>query len=183
MTTLVLEVAVVGAGGTAAAHARGVAATRGVLRIVAAVDPVPSRLRAFGERWAVPNLYYDLPTLLEAECSDLVALCSPPALHREQAVACIARGRAVLSHHPTALSLADLDAIAAATGPGRGAGGVFAGAFPERFAPADDPRTGLAAQLTAVHAALLAGEPPPVTLADTRSTVERLAGIRSGSRG
>jgi predicted dehydrogenase len=170
MSGPVLEVALVGAGGTATAHARAIAGSGGAVRIVAAVEPVPSRLRAFGERWGVPNLYYDLPTLLELERPAVVHLCSPPALHREHALICLAHEPVVLCDHPTQLTLADLDAIAAAGGTAR-----FAAAFPDRFGPPDDRRAGLVAQFAAVHAALLRGTPPPVTFAETRSTVERLA--------
>lgn len=169
MSGPVLEVALAGAGRTATAHARAIAESRGTIRIIAAVEPVPSRLRAFGERWAVPNLYYDLPTLLEVERPAVVHLCSPAALHREQALTCLAHDPVVLCDHPTELTLADLDAIAATGGTTR-----FAAVFPDRFGPPDDPRAGLAAQFAAVRAALLRGEPPPVTLADTRSTLERL---------
>ena len=82
--------------------------------LVAAVDVDWDRLLAFGQRHGVPRLYRDLDAMLAAEQPDLVHLCTPPGLHAEQAVGCLRRGVPVLCEKPPALSLAELDEIAAA---------------------------------------------------------------------
>lgn len=119
--------AIVGTGNIAGFHA---AALRrlGRSRITAATDVDPAALAAFGERWSVPRLYPDLDALLAAESPHLVHLCTPPGLHAPQAVAALSAGATVLCEKPPALSLAELDAIAAAAGPGR-----FATVFQHRF--------------------------------------------------
>jgi predicted dehydrogenase len=52
--------------------------------------------------------------LLDAESPDLIDLATPPGSHTPQAVACLERGLTVLCEKPPALSLAELDTIAAA---------------------------------------------------------------------
>lgn len=124
------DLALVGTGGIAEIHARDIAALGGRVRIVAAVDVDPDRLAAFSQRWDIPRRYTSLPEMLDAERPDIVDLCTPPGLHREQAVACLERDLTVLCEKPPALSLADLDAIAAAE---RAGDGHFATVFQHRF--------------------------------------------------
>jgi predicted dehydrogenase len=123
----VFDVVVVGTGGIAGLHAEQYAALGGRARVVAAVDVDAGRLRAFGQRHGVPRLYTGLDAALAAERPDLVDLCTPPGLHAEQALACLRRGLTVLCEKPPALSLGDLDTIAAA------GGDRFATVFQHRF--------------------------------------------------
>lgn len=109
-----IDVAIVGTGGISRAHADAVCSLDDRARLVAAVDVDAERLAGFGERFGVPRLYTDLDTMLERENPDVVSLCTPPGLHKDQALACLERGLVVLSEKPPALSLAELDAIAAA---------------------------------------------------------------------
>jgi predicted dehydrogenase len=140
------EVAIVGTGVIASVHAEQLALLGGRTKIVAAVDVDAGRLAAFADRWAVPRRYADLDAMLDAESPDLIHLCTPPGLHRGQAMACLARGRTVLCEKPPVLSLADLDAVAAA------GGDRFATVFQHRFGSGaeclrrlvDDPRLGRA---------------------------------------
>ncbi len=111
--TPVHDIAIVGTGGIAAIHAEAVTRLGGRARVVAAVDVDPGRLRAFGERFAVPRLSPDVASLLAAERPALVDLCTPPGMHAEQALACLGSGVPVLCEKPPALSLAELDTIAA----------------------------------------------------------------------
>lgn len=124
------DIAIVGTGGIAGYHAASLAQLAGRARIVAATDVDADRLEAFADQWSVPRRYPDLATLLDAERPDLVDLCTPPGLHREQAVACLWRGLRVLCEKPPALSLAELDEITAAA---RAGGGHFATVFQHRF--------------------------------------------------
>jgi predicted dehydrogenase len=128
--TRAFDIAVVGTGGIAGFHAESVASLAGRARIVAAVDTDPDRLASFCAKWSVPRGYSDLASLLEQERPDLVDLATPPALHAPQARACLARGLTVWCEKPPALSLAELDGIAAAE---RDGGGRFATVFQQRF--------------------------------------------------
>lgn len=124
------DVALVGTGGIADRHASDIERQGGRARIVAATDVDAGRLAAFGDKWGVPRRYPDLASLLGSEQPDLIALCTPPGLHRSQAVESLRRGVAVLCEKPPALSLAELDEIAAAEATG---GAPFATVFQQRF--------------------------------------------------
>jgi predicted dehydrogenase len=124
------DVAVVGTGGIAGVQADNLRRLDGRARIVAVADVDSDRLAAFADAHAVPHRYGELETLLDNESPDVIHLCTPPWLHREQAVRCLERGHTVLCEKPPALSLAELAAIAAAEAAG---GGRFATVFQHRF--------------------------------------------------
>jgi predicted dehydrogenase len=124
------DIAIVGTGGIAGFHAQALTGLADRVRVVAAVDVDEQRLAEFGARHAVPRLHRDLDELLAADAPDLVDLCTPPGLHTEQAIACLDRGVSVICEKPPALSLAELDRIAAHTGP---IGPHFATVFQHRF--------------------------------------------------
>jgi predicted dehydrogenase len=109
-----LRVGIVGTGGISRIHAENIARLDGRARIVAATDIDAERVRDFVETWNVDNGYPSLDALLASEDLDIVHLCSPPGLHKEQAIAALSKGINVLSEKPPALSLADMDEIAAA---------------------------------------------------------------------
>ena len=125
-----LRVGVVGTGGIAAAHARAVASLDGRARVVGACDIDVDRVRDFQHTWDVPIGTTSLEELLEAVDLDIVHLCSPPGSHKQQAVTALRRGIHVLSEKPPALSLAELDEIAAAEAAG---GAWFATVSQHRF--------------------------------------------------
>ncbi|HEU5472237.1 MAG TPA: Gfo/Idh/MocA family oxidoreductase [Actinophytocola sp.] len=124
------DVAIIGTGGIAAVQADNLRQLGDRVRLVAVADVDPERLAAFGEAWSVPRRYRDLDLLLGNESPDLIHLCTPPWLHREQAVRCLRAGHVVLCEKPPALSLAELADIAAAEQAG---GGRFATVFQHRF--------------------------------------------------
>ncbi|MFI0717733.1 Gfo/Idh/MocA family protein [Streptomyces sp. NPDC021224] len=125
-----VRVAIVGTGGIAGIHAQSLAALGGRAEIVAAADVDHARLDAFCDRWQVPGRFTGLDALLAGSPPDLVHLCTPPGLHKEQALACLAAGVPVLCEKPPTLSLADLDEIGAAE---RAGGAFFATVFQHRF--------------------------------------------------
>lgn len=129
-----LRIALVGTGGIAAIHARSLAQLDGAAQIVAATDIDPGRLEAFCAEWQVAHSYASLDQLLDATDAngplDIVHLCSPPGLHKEQAIAILLRGISVLSEKPPALSLHELDEIRAAEKAG---GASFATVSQHRF--------------------------------------------------
>ncbi|GAB1515050.1 Gfo/Idh/MocA family protein [Actinophytocola sp. KF-1] len=137
-----LSCAIVGTGVIAGFHAEALA---GRARIVAATDIDAAALATYASKWSVPSVYPTLDDLLEHEKPDLATLCTPPGLHAPQAIACLSRGVSVLCEKPPVLSLAELDAIEAATGDA-----FFATVFQHRFgsgaerlrALVGDPRLG-----------------------------------------
>lgn len=124
------DIAIVGTGAIAGLHAQALAELNGRARIVAAIDVDAGRLADFADRFAVPRRHGNLDELFAAGRPDLVILCTPPGLHADQAIACLQRGVGVICEKPPALSLAELDRIAAHTAPG---GPYFATVFQHRF--------------------------------------------------
>ncbi|WP_104127725.1 Gfo/Idh/MocA family protein [Cryobacterium sp. Y57] len=129
-----LRIALVGTGGIAAVHAEGIAQLHGAAHIVAATDIDPDRLQAFCAEWQVANSFASLEQLLDDANVDgpldIVHLCSPPGLHKEQAIAILLRGINVLSEKPPALSLQEFDEIRTAEKTG---GASFATVSQHRF--------------------------------------------------
>ncbi|MFC4036603.1 Gfo/Idh/MocA family protein [Streptomyces polygonati] len=124
------RVAVVGTGNIAAVHAQNLAGLADRAELVAAADIDRERLDAFCDRWNVSGRYHDLETLLAVARPDLVHLCTPPGLHKQQALTCLRAGVHVLCEKPPALSLAELDEIGAAQ---TARGASFATVFQHRF--------------------------------------------------
>jgi predicted dehydrogenase len=143
MARRAFDVAVVGTGGIAAVHAESLRRLDGRARVVAAVDIDRDRLVEFADEWSVPRRYTELELMLEQESPDVIHLCTPPWLHREQAVVCLSRGHTVLCEKPPTRSLAELAAIEAAALAG---GGRFATVFQHRFGGAARSLRRLAAE-------------------------------------
>ncbi|AWW42771.1 oxidoreductase [Streptomyces sp. AS58] len=106
-------------------------AEEGETEVVAAVDVDGAAVRAFCAAGGIPHAYTDLATMLREQRPDLVAICTPPTLHREQSVAALRAGAWVWCEKPPVPTLADFDAVEAAEGP---AGGPYAAVvFQHRF--------------------------------------------------
>ncbi|WP_217167918.1 Gfo/Idh/MocA family protein [Streptomyces sp. AC512_CC834] len=121
-----LRTAVVGTGSIArSSHLPALQklAAEGGVEVVAAVDVDGPAVRAFAEEFGIPHASTDLDATLSAVRPDLVVLCTPPAVHREQSVAALRAGAWVWCEKPPSPSLADFDAVAAAEG---GTGGQSA---------------------------------------------------------
>ncbi|MEU4226703.1 Gfo/Idh/MocA family oxidoreductase [Nonomuraea sp. NPDC026600] len=111
------QAVIIGAGMIGTVHAaaiRGVGATvRGV------VGSSPSRSAVLADEWDVPVRYPDLAAVLADDAVDVVHICTPNALHADQAVAALRAGKHVICEKPIATSLADaqrLASVAAETG-------------------------------------------------------------------
>ncbi|MFD1829536.1 Gfo/Idh/MocA family protein [Streptomyces desertarenae] len=117
-TTPPLRAAVIGTGAIATGgHLPALRAHRGEVELVAAVDVDAGRLDAFrAEAGEGVAGYTELGEMLAREHPDLVLIGTPPAFHREQAVAALRAGAWVLCEKPLCLSLAEYDAIAAEEG-------------------------------------------------------------------
>jgi predicted dehydrogenase len=124
-----VRVAIVGTGSIARIHAEALASLAGA-EVVAAADVDGRAVTDFCARYRIPNAYPNLGALLDGQRPELVHLCTPPALHHEQALACLRAGVTVLVEKPPTLSLRQLDELAAAQGP---AGPWMATVFQHRF--------------------------------------------------
>jgi predicted dehydrogenase len=122
-----VTVAIVGTGAIARVHAKALADLGGQAEIVAATDIDAAALARFCADHRIRAAHASLDDLLAAHQPDLVHVCTPPGLHAAQVLACLRGGASVLVEKPPALSLADFDAMAAASGvpsPAGGSGGV-----------------------------------------------------------
>ena len=81
---------------------------RGLRDAGAELHAVASRTRAsaeeFAHRFGIPRAHASYADLARDHGVDVVYIATPPALHAENALACIARGKAVLCEKPFALS-------------------------------------------------------------------------------
>jgi predicted dehydrogenase len=127
-TPAALRVALVGTGAVANLHARAVAAHPRA-HLVAVTNLTRDAADAFAERYDVPAVYDDLDTLLAAERPDVLLICTPPAVHRTQALAAFAAGAHVVVEKPPAPSLDELDDMRTAA---RDAGRELAVVFQQR---------------------------------------------------
>ncbi|WP_329113793.1 Gfo/Idh/MocA family protein [Streptomyces sp. NBC_01465] len=130
-----LKAALVGAGGIArGSHLpalRQLAAEGVPLEVVAAVDIDDDAVRRFCAEGDIPNAYTDLQRMLDEQQPDLVTICTPPTLHREQTVTALRSGAWVWCEKPPCPSLEEFDAIEAAEGQD---GGPYAAiVFQHRF--------------------------------------------------
>jgi predicted dehydrogenase len=128
-----LRAAIVGTGGIARAHVRGLRALADQVEIVAATDIDVDRLETFGAEWEIPKRYRSVDELLAAEHLDLVHICTPPGAHAEPAIKALEAGATVVCEKPPCLTLAEFDRILAAEerNPGH-----FVGIFQHRFGTA-----------------------------------------------
>ena len=128
-----LRVGVVGAG-IGAAHVEAWSALPDRYEVAVLCDLDPARAAAVAGRFAVPAVTASFDDLL-ARRPDIVDICTPPALHRAQAVAALAAGCHVVVEKPAACSLAEIDAIAAAeAASGRSVCPIFQYRFGNGFA-------------------------------------------------
>lgn len=111
MTTL--RCALVGTGAVAHLHAMAVAA-HSRAELVAVSDLSPEKAVEFAAEYGVPHSYGELAEMLEAQHPDVVLICTPPGVHREQTLAAFAAGAHVIVEKPPAPSLDELDDMRAA---------------------------------------------------------------------
>lgn len=108
----VLKVAIVGCGNISRSHVRAYANT-GRTSLVGVADIVVEKAQKLAEQHdSTP--YASVTELLAAEDPDLVSVTTPPGSHAEIAIEVLAAGKSVLLEKPPVLSLAEMDAVAAA---------------------------------------------------------------------
>ena len=108
-----LRVGLIGAGQIAAAHAALIDQAEDA-ELVAVCDVDPGRAEQIGGRYGVAA-YGEVDELLQRERLDAVWVCTPPLHHREPVEAALAAGLHVYLEKPIARTVADGEAIVAAS--------------------------------------------------------------------
>ena len=126
--TRTLRCAIVGTGAVAHLHAEAVLA-HPQAQLVAVTNQTRSKAEAFAEKWGGPTVHSTVEELLAAEQPDVVLICTPPGVHREQVLASFAAGAHVVVEKPPAPSLEELDDMRSAA---REAGRELAVVFQQR---------------------------------------------------
>ncbi len=107
-----LNVAVIGAGRRGLAHTEAVADLEQEARIVGIADVDEARARTLvGAHAPHATVYTDAVAMLDATSPEVVYITTPPPLHRELALAALARGAHVVLEKPIALDIAEADQI------------------------------------------------------------------------
>lgn len=105
-----LKVMIIGAGGIAPAHIEGFLEFKDKVQIVGVVNRNLKRAEDLIEKYELPaRAVSDYKELLDEV--DIAAICTPPATHKEMAVACLEKNIHVLLEKPMAGSLDECDAI------------------------------------------------------------------------
>ncbi|MEO6085233.1 MAG: Gfo/Idh/MocA family oxidoreductase [Umezawaea sp.] len=107
------RVAIIGTGGIAHAHAAALAELPDRARLVAVADVDLARATEFANRFSVPQVFDDPNALLESGKLDLLHICTPPQTHAALATLAMRAGVTALVEKPTALSLREVDQLAA----------------------------------------------------------------------
>jgi predicted dehydrogenase len=108
------RVAIAGTGGIAHRHVEAIRQQKQRSHLVAAVGRDAEKTRIFAEARGIPEFYTDLGAMLSKVSPDLVLLCTPPAAHFAQVIACLQANAWVLCEKPICGSLAELSDLAAA---------------------------------------------------------------------
>jgi myo-inositol 2-dehydrogenase/D-chiro-inositol 1-dehydrogenase len=110
-TTPALRLGIVGCGRIAAGvHLPGLRGIRD-WRVTAAADTDAERLRATTTRFGIPREYRDYRALIDDDEVDVVAVCAPPRMHADVAIAALAAGKHVFVEKPLAPSIGECDRI------------------------------------------------------------------------
>jgi predicted dehydrogenase len=111
LSLMTTRVAVVGLGAVwRHVHLPAFAQLRHRVRVVAGCDSDPAA-REQAQRNGVSEVFATITEMLEKSCPDVVAVCTPPALHREHVIAALAHGCHVFCEKPLTDDLAATDEI------------------------------------------------------------------------
>jgi predicted dehydrogenase len=121
---------IVGGGFMGAVHSRAARSARA--RLVGLASSSAKRAQESAELLGVEQAYDDLDALLTDDAVDIVHICTPNALHAEQALAAIRAGKHVICEKPLATTTADAESLVSAAA---AAGIVATVPFVYRFHP------------------------------------------------
>lgn len=105
---------IIGTGSVAGAHAYACKRTEGDIELVAGMDVDYTRAEAFCAQHDIPQTYTDFTEMLAAHHPDVVLICSPPDVHRDQIIQSLEAGAWVFCEKPFVTSLAEMDEVEAA---------------------------------------------------------------------
>lgn len=108
-----LRAGIIGTGAIARAHATAIAELDPRIILVGVADLDSARAAEFADGFGGPATYATADELLAAADLDIVSVCTPPQTHAPLAIAAMRAGVPVLVEKPTALSLAEVDELAA----------------------------------------------------------------------
>lgn len=109
-----LRAALIGTGNSVGNHLVAFKKAADRVQLVAAVDIREAQVQAVCAEYGIPRAYTDVREMLDQEQPDLVAIVTPPALHKPQIIECLEAGAWVYCEKPLCASLADFDEITAA---------------------------------------------------------------------
>lgn len=112
--TELLKVGLIGTGGIAGLHVRGLRACDGTFEITAACDVAADRLTSFCREMEIEGRFTDYRAFIDRDDIDAVLVMAPHHLHQEICVAAFEHGKHVLVEKPIARTLEEADAIIAA---------------------------------------------------------------------
>lgn len=130
MPTRIYIAAIIGTGGIAGAHVRGLRSLGDRIDLAAAADVDAARLGKFADEHDIAGRYADADTMLAAVKPDLVCICTPPITHAPLSIAAMRAGAHVLCEKPLCASLAELDQVQAVE---RATGRTCSSVFQWRF--------------------------------------------------
>jgi len=107
------RVAFIGCGGISGTHMAALSKMQDV-EVVAGVDILPERLKAFKERLGVEKLYKDWKKMLKEVQPDGVSICTPNGVHAAPAIDASNAGCHVISEKPMAMNPAECEKMIAA---------------------------------------------------------------------
>src|SRR5439155_12439545 len=105
-----VRVALIGSGWIQDFHARGVLEYPDA-QLVAVANHREESARALAERYSIPHVTTDWPSLTEDDTVQAAVIATPNALHAEQAMAFLDAGKHVLVEKPMAVSVEECDAM------------------------------------------------------------------------
>lgn len=107
------RVAFIGCGGICQTHMMAFQQMPDV-EVVAGVDILPERLKAFEQRWGVTRLYKDWKKMLKEVQPDGVSVCTPNGVHAAPTIDALNSGCHVLCEKPMAMTPAQCEQMIAA---------------------------------------------------------------------
>jgi predicted dehydrogenase len=110
---MVLRVALIGTGAIAHEHVKGILAHPHLAQVIAAVDPKLTTAQMFCDQYRIPAAFTSTEAMLDSAHPNIIAICSPPSTHLPLTLLGLRAGAHVVCEKPLALSLAELDQIAA----------------------------------------------------------------------
>ncbi len=114
------KVAVVGLGIGRAHIDEGFSKLRDQWEVAVICDLDPARLSKIGDEFGVARRTASFAEVLGMADIDVIDICTPPSLHREQMLAALSTGKHVICEKPFVTSLAEMDAIETAAAAARG---------------------------------------------------------------